>query len=100
MTIGSIPHRRPILAWLRATLQDVCLGVDQDALVAATIGPHPEDLVAALLQLGHHGIGNAWLDVQGAALGVAWGSGRPGGADMLDPWGFAGLLDVHAEINE
>ena len=32
---GSIPHRRPVLPWVRSTLQRAVFGVDHNRLVAA-----------------------------------------------------------------
>ena len=97
--LNTPPPRRPCAASLPPCSMPV-LRVDQDALVAAAVDSHPLDRVAARAQFLHHGLGDAALGLDGAAVGAAGRAGRRRGADVLDARRFAGLLHVHAEVDQ
>src|SRR5271165_6344256 len=97
---ASVTHRGAILARVGATDQDAVFEVDPDGLVAAEAAwraPHE------LVSLGFERLAHLGRDCR-FELHRTTSPGRlPGrfrGTEMAEPRGIAGLLHVHAEVDE
>src|SRR5262249_20191390 len=96
----SVAHGAAVLARLGAAVEHVRLRVEENALVAAAVGRDARNLVSPPAQLFHDRVREAAFGPHAPAVRPARTARRRRGADVFQTRRLAGLLDVHAEVDQ